>query len=79
MRTTRYNVDRDWYWLTEAVGRGLQILDKVYMVPSRPKSKVYNCFIKLSGILLEINFSHKNVYGVVSRKQNSARNEAREL
>ena len=29
------------------------------MVPSRPKSKVYNCFIKLSGILHEIGFNHK--------------------
>ena len=51
MRSTRYHVDRVWYWLTDAVGGGLPIPDKVYMVPSRPKSKVYNCFIKLSGIL----------------------------
>ena len=29
------------------------------MVPSRPKSKVYNCFIKLSGILHKIGFNHK--------------------
>ena len=29
------------------------------MVPSRPKSKVYNCFIKLSGILHEIDFNKK--------------------
>ena len=29
------------------------------MVPSRPKSKVYNCFIKLSGILHEIDFNNK--------------------
>ena len=53
MRSTRYHVDRVWYWLTDAVGGGQPIPDKVYMVPSRPKSKVYNCFIKLSGILQE--------------------------
>ena len=47
------------YWLTEAEGRGLPIPDKVHMVPSRLKSKVYNCFIKLSGILLEIDFNHQ--------------------
>ena len=29
------------------------------MVPSRPKSKVYNCFIKLSGIIHEIDFNNK--------------------
>ena len=40
------------------------------MVPSRPKSKVYNCFIKLSGILREIAFNNKrNVHGVVNRNQ----------
>ena len=59
MRSTRYHVDRVWYWLTDAVGGGLPIPDKVYMVPSRPKSKVYNCFIKLSGILHKIYFNHK--------------------
>ena len=58
MRSTWYHVDRVWYWLTEAKGRGLPIPDKVDMVPSRPKSKVYNCFIKLSGILHEIDFNH---------------------
>ena len=42
-----------------AVGGGQPIPDKVYMVPSRPKSKVYNCFIKLSGILQEILTLHK--------------------
>ena len=30
-----------------------------YMVQSRPKSTVYSCFIKLSGILHEIDFNHK--------------------
>ena len=29
------------------------------MVPSRPKSNVYNCFIQLSGILHEIDINHK--------------------
>ena len=61
MRSTWYHVDRVWYWLTDAVGGGLPIPDKVYMVPSRPKSKVYNCFIKLSGILHEIDFNHKEI------------------
>ena len=56
MRSTRYHVDRVWYWLTDAVGGGQPIPDKVYMVPSTPKSKVYNCFIKLSGILQENDF-----------------------
>ena len=63
MRSTPYHVDRVWYWLTEAEDQGLPIPDKVYMIPSRPKSKVYNCFIKLSvillEILLEIDFNHK--------------------
>ena len=59
MRSTRYHVDRVRYWLTDAVGGGEPISDKVYMVPSRPKSKVYNCFIKLSGILHEIDFDNK--------------------
>ena len=61
MRSTRYHVDRVWYWLTEAEGRGLLIPDKVYMVPSRPKSKVYNCFIKLSGILFEMIITKKSL------------------
>ena len=70
MRSTRYNVDRVWYWLTDAVGGGKPIPDKVYMVPSRPKSKVYNCFIKLSGILQENDFTWKrNAHDVVRRKQ----------
>ena len=38
--------------------RSLQIPDKVYLVPSRPKSKGYNCFIKFLGILHEIDFNH---------------------
>ena len=66
MRSTRYHVDRVWYWLTDAVGGGQPIPDKVYMVPSRPKSKVYNCFIKLSGILREIAFNHKETSMVLS-------------
>ena len=70
MRSTRYHVDRVWYWLTDAVGGGQPIPDKVYMVPSRPKSKVYNCFIKLSGILQENDFTYKrNAHDVVRRKQ----------
>ena len=59
LRANRYHVDRVWYWLTEAEGRGLPIPDKVYKVPSRPKTKVYNCFVKLLGILHEIDFNHK--------------------
>ena len=59
MRSTRYHVDHVRYWLTDAVGGGQPIPDKVYMVPSRPKSKVYTCFIKLSGILHKIGFNHK--------------------
>ena len=80
LTSTRYHVDRVWYWLTEARGRGLPIPEKVYMVPSRPKWKVYNCFIKLFGILHEICLNHKKtVHGVVSGKQNPARNEVRIL
>ena len=44
--------DRVRYWLTDAEGGGQPIPDKVFMVMSRPKSKVYNCFIKLLGIYL---------------------------
>ena len=43
------------------VDRDLLMHDKVYMVPSRPKSKIYNCFIKLSGILHEIGPSLKEI------------------
>ena len=35
------------------IGGGQPIPDKVFMVMSRPKSKVYYCFIKLSGIFLQ--------------------------
>ena len=59
MRSIWYHVDHIWYWLTEAEGRGPPIPDKVYMVPSRPKSKGYNGFIKLSGILHQIGFNNK--------------------
>ena len=73
MRSTRYHVDRVWYWLTEAEGRGLPIPDKVYMVLSRPKSKVYNCFIKLSGILHEIDFNHKETSMALSAASKNRR------
>ena len=54
MRTTSTHdhEDRVRYWLTDAEGGGQPIPDKVFMVMSRPKSKVYYCFIKLSGIFL---------------------------
>ena len=50
MRSTQDHEDRVRYWLTDAVGGGQPIPDKVFIVMSRPKSKVYYCFIKLSGI-----------------------------
>ena len=50
MRSTDYE-DRVRYWLT--VGGGQLIPDKVFMVMSRPKSKVYYCFIELSGIFFQ--------------------------
>ena len=52
MRSTHDHEDRVRYWLTDAEGGGQPIHDKVFMVMSRPKSKVYYCFIKLSGIFL---------------------------
>ena len=52
MRSTHDYEDRVRYWLTDAEGGGQPIPDKVFMVMSRPKSKVYYCFIKLSGIYL---------------------------
>ena len=76
LRSTRYHADRVWYWLTEAGGRGLPIPDKVFMVPSRPKSKVYICFIKLSGISHEIDFNHKETsmaLSAVSRNRREMR------
>ena len=73
MRSTRYHVDRVWYWLTDAVGGGIPISDKVYMVPSRPKSKVYNCFIKLSGILTEIDFNNKETSMALSASSKNRR------
>ena len=51
VRFTRDHKDRVRYWLTDAEGGGQTIADKVFMVTSKPKSKVYYCFIKLSGIL----------------------------
>ena len=36
--------------LTDAVDGGQPIPDKLFVVMSRPKSKVYYCFIKLSGL-----------------------------
>ena len=53
MRSTHDHEDPVRYWLTDAVGGGQPIPDKVFMVMSRPKSKVYYCFIKLSGIFLQ--------------------------
>ena len=50
MRSTYDHEDHVRYWLTDAEGGGQPIPDKVFMVMSRPKSKVYYCFIKLSGI-----------------------------
>ena len=47
MRSTHDYEDRVRYWLTDAEGGGQPIPDKVFMVMSRPKSKVYYCFIKL--------------------------------
>ena len=52
MRSTHDHEDRVRYWLTDAEGGGQPIPDAVFMVMSRPKSKVYYCFIKLSGIFL---------------------------
>ena len=50
MMSTRYHVDRVWSAIS--TWQGLQ-------GTSRPKSKVYNCFIKLSGSSHEIYFNHK--------------------
>ena len=52
MRSTHDHEDCVRCWLTDAVGGGQPIPDKVFMVMSKPKSKVYYCFIKLSGIFL---------------------------
>ena len=52
MRSTYDHEDRVRYCLTDAEGRGQPIPDAVFMVMSRPKSKVYYRFIKLSGIFL---------------------------
>ena len=67
------HVDRVWYWLTDAAGGGQPIPDKVYMVPSRQKSKVYNCFIKLSGILHGIDFNHKETSMALSTASKNRR------
>ena len=60
MRSTHDHEDRARYWLTDAfllmtmkTGVGQPIPDAVFMVMSRTKSKVYYCFIKLSGIFLQ--------------------------
>ena len=50
MRSTHDHEDRVRYWLTDAEGGGQPIPDKVFMVMSRPKSKVYNCIEKLGDI-----------------------------
>ena len=52
MRSTHDHEDHVRYRLTNTVGRGQSIHDNVFMVMSRPKSKVYYCFIKLSEIFL---------------------------
>ena len=51
MRFTRDHKDHVRYWLTDDAGGGQPIPGKVFMVTSKPKSKVYYCFIKSSGIL----------------------------
>ena len=53
MRSTHDHEDRVRYWLTDAIGGGQPISNQVFMVMSRPKSKVYYCFIKLLGIFLQ--------------------------
>ena len=50
MRSTHDHEDRVRFWLTDTVGGGKQIPDKVFMVMSRSKPIVHYCFIKLSGI-----------------------------
>ena len=50
MRSTHDHEDCVRYLLTYTVGGGQPIPGKAFMVMSRPKSKVYYCFIKLSGI-----------------------------
>ena len=51
MRSTHDHKDRVRYWLTDA------------KVMSRPKSKVYYCFIKLSGIFLHKDWNiHSNCF-----------------
>ena len=45
MRSTHDHEDRVRYWLTDAEGGGQPIPDKVFMVMSRPKSKVYYSII----------------------------------
>ena len=50
MRSALDHEDRVRYWLSDTEGEGQPIPDKVFM--DIPKSKVYYCFIKLSGILL---------------------------
>ena len=79
MRSTRYHVDRVRYWLTDAVGGGSLIPDKVYMVPSRPKSKVYNCFIKLSGFYAKLPLITKKRPWRSQPQSKTARNEVRIL
>ena len=46
IRSTHDHEDSVRYWLTDAEGGGQPIPDKVFMVMSRPKSKVHYCFIK---------------------------------
>ena len=58
MRSTHDHEDLVRYWLTSAFGVGQPIPDAFFMVTSRPKSKVYYCFIKVSGIsFIKHNFT----------------------
>ena len=67
MRSTHDHEDRVRYWLTDAVGGGQPIPDKVFMVMSRPKSKVYYCFIKLSGISFTKAITSDTITAFLSR------------
>ena len=51
----RRHEDCERYWLIDAYNVGQPIPAAVFMVMRRPKSEIYYCFIKLSGI-----FHHKD-------------------
>ena len=57
MWSTHDYEDRVRYWLTIAVGESQPIIEKVFMVTSRPKSKVYYCFFKSSGISFTVIYT----------------------